>query len=161
MRTFIALLAATTLSGATLAMAEDYPLIVERNPNGTVAIVPPEPLMYSFEPMPPDRLPCDKVITTTVDKTPPIYSFARMPDDRAPVVACAAPAAIIQTAALVPAPAPEPIRVYEPAPAPAPVVEPAPVQELPATATQLPLIGLAGLVSLGGAALARLLRRLA
>ena len=158
MRTFMALLA-VTLFGTSFALADDQPLIVEHNPYGTVAIVPPKPLMFSFEPMPPDRLPCDKITTTSVEKTPVIYSFARMPDDRAPVVACAAPAAVIQTAALAPAPVP-PMQPLEPAPV-ARVVEPAPapVQELPATATQLPLIGIAGLMSLGGAALARLLRR--
>jgi hypothetical protein len=158
MRNLMALLA-VTLIGTSLALAEDQPLIVEHNPHGTVAIVPPKPLMYSFEPMPPDRLPCDKITTTSVEKTPVIYSFARMPDDRAPVVACASPAAVIQSAALVPAPAP-PMQPM----APAPIVRtvepaPAPLPELPATATQLPLIGIAGLVSLGGAALARILRR--
>jgi LPXTG-motif cell wall-anchored protein len=52
----------------------------------------------------------------------------------------------VQTAAVAPAPAPEPAPVETVAVAPAP----APVASLPKTASNLPLIGLAGLLMLGG-----------
>ncbi len=50
-----------------------------------------------------------------------------------------------------PAPAPEPVQDTAQAPAPAPEPQPEPTpSELPQTASPLPLIGLAGLISLGG-----------
>ena len=62
---------------------------------------------------------------------------------------------ITQTAQVTPPPAPEPAPVAE-APAPAPA--PAP-RNLPKTASDLPLVGLIGLLSLGGAAALHIARR--
>lgn len=56
-----------------------------------------------------------------------------------------------------PPPAPAPARAPEPAPAPEPMA--APAETLPKTASPLPLIGLAGLLSLGAAFALRSIRR--
>ena len=70
-----------------------------------------------------------------------------------PVAVAAAPApapAPMKKAA--PAPAPAPTAAPAPAPAPAPAAEPAPAKKLPKTATELPLVGFAGLLALGAGA---------
>jgi hypothetical protein len=74
----------------------------------------------------------------------------------APVEAVNPSGETVETAAVVDAPPAEPVAVV-PAPAPAPIAEvqapapaPAPVASLPKTASNLPLIGLAGLLMLGG-----------
>ncbi len=71
----------------------------------------------------------------------------------APVEQPAAAAAPAETAppAETPAPAPQPEAAAPPAEQPAPQPAPAPAAELPKTASDVPLIGFAGLVALGGA----------
>jgi hypothetical protein len=118
---------------------------------------------FSFEPMRAPRDPCHTmVLTSMVDRPAENTSFARLPNDRHPVVACA-PAAMVQTAALEPPPV---YRTPEPEPVVAPYVEPARVvtptpEELPHTASLLPLVGLIGLLSLGASALLRVGRSVA
>ena len=85
-----------------------------------------------------------------------------MPAAPAPAAAPAPPPAPAPVAEATPAPAPQPapapeVATAEPAPTPAPAPEaepapqttPAPAQTLPKTASDLPLVGLAGLFALG------------
>lgn len=65
----------------------------------------------------------------------------------APVEAVNPSGETVETAVAVEAPPAEPVAVVQ---APAPVAEPAPAASLPKTASNLPLIGLAGLLMLGG-----------
>lgn len=165
MNTKILLTCATVLTLAAPAWAEQLThvdaltgeVVTNRIP-GSVTIVPERELLYSFDPMEAPRLECDMVITSRPVKSPVFSSMARMPDTRRPVVACAPEAVPVRAA------------VYEPAPfVPPPVIEPArvqpaaappPIEELPHTASPLPLIGLLGLLALAGAALLRARRGL-
>ncbi|HSN55733.1 MAG TPA: LPXTG cell wall anchor domain-containing protein [Candidatus Sulfomarinibacteraceae bacterium] len=64
----------------------------------------------------------------------------------------------MRVAGIVPEPAPKPAAAPAPAPKPAPAPAPAPAPMLPKTGSQLPLVGLAGLLALGlglGLAVAR------
>ncbi len=72
-----------------------------------------------------------------------------------PVAVAAAPAPAPAPVKKAPAPAPAPTAAPAPAPAPAPAAapaEPAPAKKLPKTATELPLVGFAGLLALGAGA---------
>ena len=72
-----------------------------------------------------------------------------------PVAVAAAPAPAPAPVKKAPAPAPAPAAAPAPAPAPAPAAapaEPAPAKKLPKTATELPLVGFAGLLALGAGA---------
>ena len=107
----------------------------------------------SFAPMPAPRGPCHTMVLTSSPVAAPVYSsFARMPDDRHPTVACAASFVPTPVAAVIePTPV---IRMAEAAPVqprytepvrptyvePVRVEEPAP-EELPHTASILPLVG--------------------
>jgi hypothetical protein len=85
----------------------------------------------------------DAVVPTAEPTEPPAPAAAPAPEPAPAAEPAPAPA---PAAAPEPAPAPEP-QAESPAPEPQP--EPTP-SELPGTASSLPLIGLAGLVSLGG-----------
>ena len=134
---------------------------------GSLEIEPPRIVSPSFEPMKAPRGPCRTMILTSEPIAAPVLaSFARMPDDRHPTVACASRVVPVQ-AAVIEAPrvvaVAEPIRQPYVEPVREAYVEPVRVavvmpEELPHTGSSLPLIGLLGLMSLGGAALVRIIR---
>ena len=129
---------------------------------GSLEVDTPLAVSPSFDPMPALRDPCyTMILTSTVIEPPMFSSFARMPNDRHPVVTCAP--VVVERVALL-----EPPRVIPPPPppyvapyVPPPVYVPPPIEELPHTASLIPLIGLLGLLSLGAAALLRIGRSLA
>lgn len=127
---------------------------------GSLPVEPERTTIESFDPTRAPREDCDMVITSQPVASPRFSSFARMPDTRRPRVACA-PEAPVVTAVLF---QPEPPRVIPPPPPVEPTYfapeQPPPViEELPHTGSTIPLLGLLSLLSLGGAALLRAIRR--
>lgn len=129
---------------------------------GSLEIEPPRCVSPSFEPMKAPRGPCHTMILTSTPVAAPVLnSFARMPDERHPTVACAAHVEPVQVAYVEPVrvvAVAEPIRQPYTAPVREVHVEPVMPVELPHTGSSLPLIGLLGLLSLGGAAFVRVVR---
>ena len=158
--TGVAMLATASMA---LAGTHHYP-IVDTNQKtqefGTVEAIDEAPPMVSFAPMPPDRERCDpKQISSTTSEPPRYSSFERLPKERLPVVARVAKAETVQTAQVITEPAPIPSFEPLPEPEPAPVViEPIP-EQLPATGSLIPLVGLIGLISVAGATVLRVARR--
>jgi LPXTG-motif cell wall-anchored protein len=138
-----------------------------RIPGSLELIEQPRYVSPSFTPMPAPRGPCHTMVLTSEPIAAPVLSsFARMPDDRHPTVACEArvepvraafiePPRVVAVAEPIRQPYTEPVREPYVAPARVEVVTPA---ELPHTGSFLPLIGLLGLMSLGGAALVHVVR---